>query len=112
MKKLENFEKIPKNRGKLYIAQIRARTFNLPIFDADVLYNSGEIYKLPFIAGAGQLSDNCYYLPIEGGFELYHMNGYLQRFYREVNGICEINNEWMPYSYTKKVLEYLRDGEE
>lgn len=77
-------------------------------FCMDMLYSSGEIYKLPFIGGAGDLSNNCYYRPIENGFELYRMNGYIQLFYREVNGICEVNNDWMPYTYTKVVLEYLR----
>lgn len=84
------------------------RTYpDLKIFVGEMVLYSGTCYKLPFISGAGVLADNCYLREIEGGFELYHLNGYLQLFYREVHGICEVNNDWMPFVYTKKILEYL-----
>lgn len=102
-------ERIERNEYKYRMAKRYKATYpEIDMFDSDALYYSGELYKLPFISGAGDLADNCYYHAIDGGFELYHMNGFVQLFYREVNGICEVNNEWMPYSYTKVVLEFLR----
>jgi hypothetical protein len=71
---------IPSQAYNLYPCVMTGRDYNK---------EQGKYKKLPFIAMAGELSDNCYYRKTEFGYVLYKCNGYLQPVFVKSFGLAK-----------------------
>ena len=110
---LRKLEQVPRNEEKYQKSKELAKKYDsMKMFELDMLYNSGKIYKLPFIPYAGDLANNAYVKFNTNGIQVYTINGYLQPVFslRENGKIDDIQMDSMPFAYYRPIMEFINQN--